>query len=93
MKQSTLRHYLVTQKLSLAVKTSGEQFVDCQAASESLIKKARNFYITSCAKHSAAYSLEDAIAGKVSSETVKRRIQKNKAYALFVQKGIRPLQL
>lgn len=79
MKQSTLRHYLVTQKLSLAVKTSRGQFVDCQAASESLIKKARNFYITSCAKHSAAYSLEDAIAGKVSSETVKRRIQKKQS--------------
>lgn len=76
MQQNTLRDYLVTQKLSLAVKTSGGQFVDCQAASKSLIKKARNFYITSCAKHLAAYSLEDAIAGKVSSETVKRRLQR-----------------
>ena len=68
------------QQVKIVAASPDGNFISINDCSEKFFKTVKNLYLVGCEKHKFAYSMDDPAAGKISTATLYRRIEKSQCF-------------
>lgn len=68
------------QQVKIVAASPDGNFISINECSEKFFKTVKNVYLVGCEKHKFAYSIDDPSAGKISTATLYRRIEKSQSF-------------
>lgn len=68
------------QQVKIVAASPDGNFISINECSEKFFKTVKNVYLVGCEKHKFAYSIDDPSAGKISTATLYRRMEKSQCF-------------